>query len=80
MPLARLSLTSIKCNILPGARVNTLLKAVKAADVEVSTVFLPAVTRWHWIARTPFREAYSSTLVFFLREIAHMCLSILPQL
>lgn len=33
MPLKRLSLTNIKCNISPGARITTLVKAYNAAEV-----------------------------------------------
>eukprot|EP00287_Rhodomonas_sp_CCMP768_P009890 CAMPEP_0196725072 /NCGR_PEP_ID=MMETSP1091-20130531/6729_1 /TAXON_ID=302021 /ORGANISM="Rhodomonas sp., Strain CCMP768" /LENGTH=139 /DNA_ID=CAMNT_0042067293 /DNA_START=42 /DNA_END=461 /DNA_ORIENTATION=- len=34
MPLARLSLTTIKIDIEPGARLSTLVKAYNAADVQ----------------------------------------------
>lgn len=33
MPLARLSITSLKVDINPGARINTLVKAYQAADI-----------------------------------------------
>ena len=33
MPLKRLSITSIKCNISPGARITALVKAYNAAEV-----------------------------------------------